>query len=72
MNTLNKPEAHNESIELLTPEQTCGYLNLKRSMLNSLVFKNKIPVLRIGGCLRFDKADLVLWLGQKKKYSFGN
>lgn len=51
--------------ELLTPEQACEFLNLKRSMLRSLIFKRAIPVVRIGRCLRFSKSELVNWLREK-------
>lgn len=63
----NKQESKQD--ELLTPDQACQFLNLKRSMLSSLVFKNQIPVIRLGRCLRFSKSDLTQWISQKKNYS---
>lgn len=63
--TVNSPE-------LLTIDQTSTFLNLKLSKLRTMVFKNEIPVIRLGRCLRFSRADLAQWLGEKKNYSFGN
>ena len=64
MNDSNKLQTI-ATTELLTPEQACEFLNLKRSMLRSLVFKRNIPTIRIGRCLRFSKSDLIKWLREK-------
>lgn len=58
--------------QLLTLDQAGELLNLKRSKLRTMIFKNEIPVIRIGKCLRFSREDLIQWLGEKKNYSFGN
>lgn len=55
--------------ELLTLDQTCEMLNLKRSKLRSMIFKNQIPVIRIGKNLRFSREDLRYWLNGKKSYT---
>ena len=60
-----------EGGEFLTMNQASEFLNLKISKLRAMVFKNEIPVIRIGKCLRFSKEDLMQWLGEKKNYSFG-
>lgn len=59
-----------QQIELLTFDQTSLFLNLTKSKLRSMIFKNEIPVIRIGRCLRFNKGDLAQWLCEKKNYSF--
>jgi excisionase family DNA binding protein len=58
--------------ELLTLDQTCKLLNLKMSKVRSMVFKNEIPVIRMGRCLRFSNKDLIIWLNERKQYSLGN
>ena len=40
--------------------------NLRPSMIRSLVFKRKIPYLKVGRLLRFDKKDILRWLEEKK------
>lgn len=55
--------------DLFNLKQTCEFLNVKESKLRGMVFKNEIPVIRLGRCLRFSKTDLVQWLSQKKNYS---
>lgn len=66
---MSKQQSLQSRAELLTLDQTCEILNLKRSKLRSLVFKNQIPVIRIGKCLRFCIKDLQIWLDEKKSYS---
>jgi excisionase family DNA binding protein len=58
--------------ELFDINQASKFLNLKTSKLRSLIFKNQMPVIRIGKCLRFDKGDLMKWLKEMKCYSFEN
>jgi excisionase family DNA binding protein len=53
---------------LLTIDQTCELLNLKQSKIRSMIFKNEIPVIRLGRCIRFSQKDLEQWLFEKKKY----
>jgi excisionase family DNA binding protein len=56
--------------KLLNISQACSLLGIKTSKCRSLVFKNQIPVLRIGRLLRFDQDDLIKWLEEKKNYKF--
>jgi excisionase family DNA binding protein len=69
MNEPSDNEKNEKSLELLTIPEASSYLNLTESMLRSLVFKRKIPVLRIGKCLRFSKDDLNKWVNSKKENS---
>jgi excisionase family DNA binding protein len=71
MSIQENQQKQNSSQELLTLVQTSELLNLKHSKLRSMIFKNEIPVIRIGRCLRFSKVDLTNWLTEKKNYSFG-
>lgn len=69
MKTLLMSMNENQNACLLTIDETSDFLNLKKSKIRSMVFKNQIPVIRLGRCLRFNRNDLVQWLSQKKSYS---
>jgi excisionase family DNA binding protein len=56
--------------KLLNISEACLFLGIRTSKCRSLVFKNQIPVLRIGRLLRFDQDDLIKWLEEKKNYKF--
>jgi len=47
-------------------KQASELLNLKESRIRYLVFKRKIPFIKIGSTIRFDKNDLEKWLNQQK------
>lgn len=49
----------------LTLKEACQYLNLKESRIRYLVFKRRIPFLKIGSTILFQKAELNLWLKSK-------
>jgi len=53
-------------MNLMTLEQACEHLNLKKSRIRYLVFKRQIPFLKIGASILFDKPDLERWLRNKK------
>lgn len=55
---------------LLTFSEMCHWAAIKHSQGRALVFKNQIPVLRIGRLLRFDQNDLMKWIEEKKQYKF--
>jgi excisionase family DNA binding protein len=52
---------------LMTPTQVCQKLNLKLSYLYWLTHKKEIPFIKIGNHIRFDEADIVNWLEQRKR-----
>ncbi len=60
----------NNKPKLLTFLEMCNWTGIKESKGRDLVFKNQIPVLRIGRLLRFDQDDLIKWLEEKKNYKF--
>lgn len=72
MKTIQTQDPTTKEQDLLNLDQTCQLLNLKKSKLRSMIFKNEIPVIRLGKCLRFSRTDLSLWLNEKKFYSFHN
>ncbi len=52
--------------DLMDIKQVCTYLNVKMSFIRSMVFNGKIPAVRIGGLMRFSKADIDSWVEQHK------
>lgn len=48
--------------ELLNYEQAAKYLNLKPHTLRVWVMNKKIPYLKIGSAVRFNREDLVDWV----------
>lgn len=47
----------------LTPAEAIEYLRLKsRGALQRLITEHRLPVLRLGGKLRFDSRELDAWL----------
>lgn len=65
---MKKNYVKNETSILLNFDDACEFLTLKKSKVRNMVFKNEIPVLRIGRLLRFDKNDLIKWIESKKQY----
>ena len=52
---------------LLNFKETASFLNIKESHLRGLIFKRKIPFLKIGRLLRFDPKKLLNWLEKQNK-----
>lgn len=51
---------------LMTINDASIFLNFKVSRLRSLIFKKEIPFFKIGGSVRFKKADLQKWVDSHK------
>jgi excisionase family DNA binding protein len=51
--------------ELLTIDEAAQFLNVKVSNLRSAVFRRRIRYFKVGALIRFNKADLILWLEEK-------
>jgi excisionase family DNA binding protein len=49
-------------LELLTPDQLCELLQVKKSWLYDQVERGKLPCLRLGKQLRFRQADIHRYL----------
>lgn len=54
--------AENSSLMLMTISEAAVFLNLKISMLRSLVFRKEIPFLKFGRLVRFRAQDLEEWV----------
>jgi excisionase family DNA binding protein len=51
---------------LLTPEEVCQLLKIKRSYLYDLTHRNQIPYLKLGRHLRFRRCEIASWLEGKR------
>lgn len=45
----------------------CSYLALTEAQARGLVDRHRIPVLKVGGLLRFDLNEIDLWLDNNKR-----
>lgn len=50
----------------LTPEQACQLLNIKRSRLYHLTSLRRIPHLKFGTSLRFERRELLRWVERQR------
>lgn len=50
------------SIELLSFKQASAFLNVKESWLRMMVFRQEIPVVKLGRLIRFRKSDLIVFI----------
>jgi len=49
-------------------ESACQHLNISESKMRSLIFKKKIPFIKVGRAIRFQKEEIEQWLeGQSVK-----
>jgi excisionase family DNA binding protein len=51
-----------ESWELLTPEELCSLLKIKKQRLYEWVHLGRIPYLKVGRFLRFSRSRIQEWL----------
>jgi excisionase family DNA binding protein len=57
--------------ELLDVNQLAIFLNLKISKIRGMVFRNELPVVRIGRLVRFYAPDIQHWIEQRRSVSCG-
>ena len=55
-----------ENETLLTPDELCTALKVKKATLRGWIYRDKIPFLKIGGALRFRPSALQDWLRQRE------
>jgi excisionase family DNA binding protein len=55
-------ELHPESRDILTVEQAADYLQLSRATLFKLMKEQRLPHAKLGGSIRFSKAQLLGWV----------
>ena len=56
---------------LMTAEQVCNELQIKKSYLYHLTHHKLIPFIKIGNHVRFERDDLNQWLADKKNGNGG-
>lgn len=52
---------------LLSADEAAKYLQVPLSRIRSLTFSGKIPFIKMGRTVRYDLADLKLWVESLKK-----
>jgi len=57
-------EKENTESVLMTVEQVAAYLGIKHRTIYDKVQRETIPFTRVGGLLRFRKADIDAWLDE--------
>lgn len=55
------------SNKYLTIREASIFLNMKNSRLRYEIFKKRIPYYKIGKSIRFDQAELVIWVLNHKQ-----
>ncbi len=55
--------------KLLNVGEVAEWLSIKKSTIYDWASKGRIPCLRVGGLLRFDRGDLVGWLASRKEFA---
>ncbi|MEK6544286.1 MAG: helix-turn-helix domain-containing protein [Elusimicrobiota bacterium] len=56
-----------ENKRLFSPEELAGYLSVSTKTVYKWVFFKKVPCVKIGRTLRFDKSEIDLWIDSLKK-----
>ncbi|MFB0562992.1 MAG: helix-turn-helix domain-containing protein [Candidatus Lokiarchaeia archaeon] len=57
--------------DLLTPEELCSMLKVKKQRLYEWVHLNRIPYIKVGRFLRFSRSDIEAWLQSKSSDIIG-
>jgi len=52
--------------ELLSIEEAAEYLGVKKSTMYSWVFYRKIPFVKVGRLVKFERIDLNKWIERRK------
>lgn len=56
---------------LLTIEELSKYINIKKATVYDLVYRKKIPYIKIGRLLRFKKSFIDQWIKLRLNVPFG-
>jgi excisionase family DNA binding protein len=54
--------------DFLTVSELCEWLRLGKSTIYSLVQKNEIPYIKVGGKILFERAKIKVWIEHKSNY----
>jgi len=55
------PDALHDGERLWLPEEAAQFLRVPRSLVMELVRRNRLPAVRVGRRIRFNKQDLIAW-----------
>jgi excisionase family DNA binding protein len=58
--------------EILTPDEVCEMLKIKKSYIYYLTHNGNIPFFKVGRHLRFYKEEILNWLNSKKNNNGGD
>ncbi len=54
-------------LKLITIEQICQLLQLKKSNVRSKILNRKIPHIKLGSSIRFDQTEIYNWIESQKR-----
>lgn len=49
-------------LDIMTAQEVAAMLRVSRQHLTRLAGRGEFPAIRIGGALRFDRADVMAWI----------
>lgn len=64
--THNKSDSGNGAFELLTIKEVAVWLKVSPMTIRRLQSDRRIPFIKVGGCVRFDKSDIVRYLQENR------
>lgn len=68
IDVITKDEVRRIKMKPVTANEACAYFSISRPTLKRWTDKGKIPVLRVGGVIRYDLDAVSDALGTHKKY----
>ncbi|MBF0301280.1 MAG: helix-turn-helix domain-containing protein, partial [Oligoflexia bacterium] len=63
---MNIPAIKTQNYCFLDIDGLSEFINIKKSMIRSLVFQKQIPFIKIKKLLRFNKDDILAWINKNK------
>ncbi len=60
----------NSELKLLTKEEVIKLFQIKNSKLRRAILKKEIPYVKLGGLIRFKKADLLTYLEKQRVVNY--
>ncbi|MBN1622394.1 MAG: helix-turn-helix domain-containing protein [Endomicrobiales bacterium] len=56
--------------KLLNINQLCEYLSVKKNTLRDWVYRGRIPYIKVGNLVRFNKEHIEIWLESREHIPF--
>ena len=66
------PVDSNSTTELLTVREVATLLNISEPGVRRLMDKRLVPFFKIGGCIRFEKSDVLSYLQDNRVEAIGS